>query len=113
MQFCIAGAPNPFVIVLQNTQADFSIRIWTYLVPILKKQTSKKTDLVHFRSSFLLHKSRPNSSTNIFVNSIETEVVGETFHCQPKVAEDGEVQFLQLILVIICNCSIRTTRVYV
>ena len=101
--------PNPFVIVLLNAQADFSIRIWTYLVPILKKQTSKKRNLVHFRSRFLPHKSRPNSST--IVISIETEVVDENFHCQPKVAEDGEVQFLQLILVIICTCSTLTTRV--
>ena len=36
-------APKPFVIiVLRNAQADFSIRIWTYLVPILKKQQAKK-----------------------------------------------------------------------
>ena len=66
----LVQTPNPFVIVLRNAQADFSIRIWTYLVPILKKQTSKKTNLVHFRSRFLPHKSWPNSSTNIFVNII-------------------------------------------
>ena len=46
-------APNPFVIiVLRNAQADFCIRIWTYLVPILKKQQAKKRVLSIFVQVF-------------------------------------------------------------